>query len=89
MKQELEFQDKLEKTVSPDKEAQETQMLKAAATFDESDQTTTNQNRNDSFTIKKSNVNKAFVGALAILLISAIGLGYWFYSKSSTKQIES
>ena len=89
IKQELDFQDKLEKTVSPDKEAQETQMLKAAATVDESDQKATGENRNDSFTIKKSNVNKAFVGTLAILLISAIGLGYWFYSKSSIKQIES
>ena len=32
---------------------------------------------------------KFAVGALAILLIAAIGLGYWFYSKTNTKQIES
>ena len=89
IKQELEFKDKLEKTVSPNKEEQKTQILKAAATIDEERQTATAENRNDRLTIKKSNVSKALVGALAILLMAAIGLGYWFYSRGNAKQIES
>lgn len=88
-KQELEFQDKLERTIQPHDDEQKTQMLKAVATVDESSQTTTNENRNDSITIKKSGIGKAIIGICAVLLISAIGLGYWFYSKSSVKQIES
>ena len=89
IKQELEFQDKLEKTASPDKAEQKTQMLKAVMTFDEQNQTTTNEVRNDSISIKKSNVSKAFAGVSVILLLTAIGLGYWFYSKSNIRQIES
>jgi TolB-like protein/Tfp pilus assembly protein PilF len=87
VKQELEFQDKLEKTVSPNYEEPKTQMLKAT-TLDERQQTATADNRNDSITIKKSNVNKALIGVLAVLLISAIGLfGYKYFSPN--KQIES
>ena len=88
-KQELEFQDKLERTVQPHDDEQKTQMLKAVATVDESSQTTTNETRNDSITIKKSGIGKAVIGIFAVLLVSAIGLGYWFYSKSNAKQIES
>ena len=87
VKQELEFQDKLE-TVSPNKAEQKTQILKAT-TVDESSQTRTNENRHDSITIKKSNLNKALLGGLVVLLLAAIGLGYWFYSKNNVKQIES
>jgi TolB-like protein/cytochrome c-type biogenesis protein CcmH/NrfG len=83
VKQELEFQDKLEKTVSPDKKEPKTQMLKAT-TVDEQKQTTT---ANDSIAIKKSSFNKIAVGMLAILLISAIGFGYWYFS--SGNQINS
>ena len=89
VKLELDVQDKLEKTVSPDKEDQKTQFLKAVATVDESNQTTTNENRNDSITVKKSGLGKAVIGIFAVLLISAIGLGYLFYSGSNSKQIES
>ncbi len=88
VRQELEFQDKLEQTISPNKEPK-TQMLKTAATIDERQPTAAAENRNDSLTIKKSSVGKAFVVALAILIISAIGLGYWFYAGRNTKQIES
>jgi len=87
VKQELEFQDKLE-TVSPNKAEQKTQILKAT-TVDESSQTRTNENRHDSITIKKSNLNKALLGGLVVLLLAANGLGYWFYSKNNVKQIES
>ncbi len=88
-KQELEFQDKLERTIQPHDDEQKTQMIKAVATVDESSQTTTAENRNDSITIKKSGIGKAVIGIFAVLLVSAIGLGYWFYSKSNAKQIES
>ena len=83
VKKELEFQDKLEKTVSPDKEEPKTQMFKAT-TVDEQKQTTM---VNDSIAIKRSSFNKIAVGVLAFLLISAIGVGYWYFS--SGNQIES
>ncbi|NNE98058.1 MAG: protein kinase [Pyrinomonadaceae bacterium] len=83
VKTELEFQDKLEKTVSPEKEEPKTQMFKAT-TVDEQKQTTT---ANDSITIKKSGLSKALIGIFAILVISAIGFGYWYFS--GNKQIES
>ncbi len=89
VKQELEFQDKLEKTVSPNKEEQKTQMLKAVATIDESNQSITSENRNDSITIKKLGSRKAVIGIAAVLLVLAIGFGYWFYSGNNSKQIES
>lgn len=88
VKQELEFQDKLGKTASPTKEDRKTQVLKTT-TFDEQQQTATNENRIDSITIKKSGIGKAIIGILAVLLVSAISLGYWFYFKSNSKQIES
>ena len=54
LKQELEFQDKLEKTVQPNKvEDAETQMFEAT-TADERQQTTTDENIVDNITIKKS-----------------------------------
>jgi serine/threonine-protein kinase len=89
VKQELEFQDKLEKNVSPNREEPQTQILKAVATVDESPQTATAENRNDSLTIKKSSASKVLVGALIVVLISAIGFGYWFFAGKTSKQIES
>jgi serine/threonine protein kinase/Flp pilus assembly protein TadD len=87
VKQELEFQDKLEKSVSPNYEEPKTQMLKAT-TLDEGQQMATAENLNDSITIRKSNVNKALIGLLAILLISTIGFfGYKYLSPNI--QIES
>ena len=88
VKQELEFQDKLEKTISPEKEEPKTQMLKAT-TVDESNQTTTAENINDSITFKRSSFSKMGVGVLAILLITAIGFGYWYLASNNSDQIES
>jgi serine/threonine protein kinase len=54
IKLELDVQDKLEKTVQPNKDDQKTQMLKAVATADEASQTATGETtRKDSITIKK------------------------------------
>ncbi len=88
IKLEFDVQDKLGKSASPNRGEQKTQILNGT-TLDESNQTTTNENRNDSITIKKSNVNKAFIAVFTILLISAIGLGYWFYLGSNSIQIDS
>ena len=82
VKQELEFQNKLERTVSPEKEKPKTQLLQAA-TIDEIHQTTTNET-----IIGKAKSNKLLVVGLAILLLSAIGFAYWFFNRSG-KQIES
>ena len=82
-KQDLEFQDKLDKTIQPNRDEQSTQVFKAT-TVDEQKQTTT---VNDSIAIKKSSFNKIAVGVSAILLISAIGFGYWYFS--SGNQIDS
>jgi len=84
VKQELEFQDKLEKTVSPDKDEPKTQMFKAT-TVDEQKQTT---KANDSIAIKKSSFSKIVIALMAVLLISAIGyFGYNYYQ--STQSINS
>ena len=81
VKQELEFQNKLERTVSPDKVEPKTQIL-PATTADEVKQTTTNQ------TAQIHPAKKYLAIVLAVLLISAIGFfGYRYLSP--TKQIES
>ncbi len=87
-KRELEFQDKLEKSVQPNENAPKTQMLRAT-TFDESNQTITAENTNDSITFNKAKFSKALVGGLAVLLISVIGLGYWYLSGSGYEKIDS
>jgi serine/threonine-protein kinase len=88
VKQEREFQDKLERTIQPSDGEQKTQMLKAT-TADESNQTTSNENHNQRITIRRSSFRKVAFGGLAILLLTAIGLGYWFYWKGNARQIES
>jgi serine/threonine-protein kinase len=80
VKQELEFQNKLEATVSPDKGKLKTQLL-PGTTDDEVKQTTTNQ------TAQIHPAKKYLAIGLAVLLISAIGFGYRYLSP--TKQIES
>ncbi len=74
--------------VLPERTEPKTQLLKAA-TVDESGKTTAGKNRNESVTMSKSNVNKALVGALILLLLAAIGLGYWYFVSNNIKQIES
>ncbi len=82
VKKELDFQDKLDKTIQPDRDESETQMFQAT-TAAEQQQTTADEKLNDSITIKKSGLSKALVGVLAVLLISAIVLGYWYFSSGS------
>jgi len=81
VKQDLEFQNKLERTISPEKEEPKTQ-IRQATTADEIQPTSTSK-------IAQGKPNKSFLAiGLAVLLIASIGFGYWFYSLS-TKQIES
>ncbi|MGI8640309.1 MAG: protein kinase domain-containing protein [Pyrinomonadaceae bacterium] len=81
VKQDLEFQNKLERTNSPDKEEPKTQIL-PATTVDETNQTATNQ------TAASHPTKKYLAIALAILLISAIGF-FGYRSFAPNKQIES
>ena len=81
VKQELEFQNKLERTISPDKPEANTQILQAT-TANEIHQTTTNQ-------IVTSNPKKKYLAiGLTVLLLSAIGFFAYRYFTPS-KQIES
>ncbi|MBA4124090.1 MAG: protein kinase [Acidobacteria bacterium] len=82
VKQDLEFQNKLERTISPEKEEPKTQILQAT-TADEIQQTTTNETISG-----KPKSNQLLAVGLAILLISAIGFfGYRYFT--ANKQIES
>lgn len=81
-KQDLEFQDKLDKTIQPSRDhEQDTQMFKATTAAEA--QQTTASGINDSITFMKSGLGKAVAGILAILLVSAIGFGYWYFSSGS------
>ncbi|MBA4123792.1 MAG: protein kinase [Acidobacteria bacterium] len=82
VRQDLEFQNKSERTISPEKEEPKTQILQAT-TADEIQQTTTNETISG-----KPKSNQLLAVGLAILLVSAIGFfGYRYFTAS--KQIES
>ena len=81
VKQDLEFQDKLERSIVPNQDENKTQILKAT-TLDEIHQTTTNQ------TVASNPKTKYFAAGLLTLLLAAGGFfGYKYLSP--TKQIES
>ncbi len=82
VKQELEFQNKLERTVSPDKPEAKTQILQAT-TVDEINQKTTNQ------TVSNNPRTKYLaIGLLSLVLAVGGFFGYRYFTPSS-KQIES
>jgi serine/threonine-protein kinase len=81
VKQDLEFQDKLERSVVPNRDENKTQIL-PAATLDETNRTTTNQ------TVASHPTKKYLAIALAVLLVSAIGF-FGYRSFAPNKQIES
>ncbi|CAN5559491.1 hypothetical protein BH18ACI1_BH18ACI1_15070 [soil metagenome] len=85
VKQDLEFQNKLERTASPNREVSKTQIISAATT----DAAHTASSA-EYITAEIKNHKLGFV-ALSVLLLTAIGLGYWFFFNHSlnTKQIES
>jgi eukaryotic-like serine/threonine-protein kinase len=81
VKQDLEFQDKLERSIVPNQEANKTQILKAT-TLDEINQTTTNQT-------VASNPQIKYITAGLLTLLLAIGGFFSYRYFTPTKQIES
>ena len=81
VKQELEFQNKLEKTISSEKEEPKTQIL-PAATAGEIQKTPTNETL-----ASKPKLNKLLAAAIAVML--AIGGFFGYRNFTTTKQIES
>jgi serine/threonine protein kinase/Flp pilus assembly protein TadD len=80
-KQDLEFQEKSERTARPNQDENKTQIL-LATTADDGNRATANK-------APSNNSSKKYLAVgLAILLISAFGFGYWFFNRSS-KQIDS
>lgn len=88
VKQELEFQEKLDRTIQPERAEQDTQMFQATTASD-AQHTTAAAGDNDSISIKRSSLGKVLIGVVAVLLIAAIGLAYWYLAGSGGKQIES
>ncbi len=92
---ELAVQEKLDKTVPPNREETKTKMMQAT-TVDEIQQKSTveSENRtivekgNDSIIINKSSFSKVFAVGIIALLVSVIGLGFWYFSGDS-EQIDS
>ncbi len=86
IRQELEFQNKLERTASPNREESKTQVFNA--TTSEKPQTTSSV---EYIATEIKQHKPAFIALLTILLLTSISLGYWYFSNRSlnTKQIES
>ncbi len=81
VKQELEFQNKLERTVAPDRAEPKTQILRATTT-DETNRTKTNQ------TVSRNPRTKYPAIGLAVVLLSVVGF-FAYRSFAPTRQIES
>lgn len=81
VKQDLEFQDNLERSIVPNQHANKTQILKAT-TLDETNQTTTNQT-------VASNPTKKYLAAGLLTLLLAVGGFFGYKYLSPTKQVES
>ncbi|MDQ3711188.1 MAG: hypothetical protein M3388_03100, partial [Acidobacteriota bacterium] len=80
VRQDLEFQNKLERTASPSREESKTQIL--SATTSDAVHTTSS----DEYIANEIKSHKPAVTAgLAILLLAAIGLGYLFFRQSFRK----
>ena len=82
VKQDLEFQDKLERTISPEREEPKTQILQAT-TLDEINQTTTNQ------TVASNSKSKYLTAGLLTLFLAVGGFFGYKYLATTTKQINS
>jgi serine/threonine-protein kinase len=84
LKQDLEIQNKLERTAAPNREESKTQILNATTT-DVAHRTSSAEYVANEIKNHKS----GFVIGLLVLLLASIGLGYWYFTGRSTKQIES
>jgi len=89
VRQELEFQNKLERTAPPNREEAKTQAF-STTTKDAAPDTTSSAE----YVVNEIRQHKSgFLAVLSILVLAAIGLGYWFYTnrsaQSDARQIES
>ncbi|MDQ6788508.1 MAG: FlgO family outer membrane protein [Acidobacteriota bacterium] len=86
VKEELKFQNKLERTASPNRKETKTQILNATTT--DAAHTTSSA---EYIATEIRQHKRSFAIGSAVLLLAAIGLGYWFFANRSlnTKQIES
>jgi len=87
LKKRVELDEELERTILPQSDGQKTQILNATTVGD--DAQTTGNNSRVSVSVEKSSLNKMLMAVAGIVVIAAIGLGYWFYSGNNSKQIES
>ncbi len=78
VRQELEFQNKLERTASPNREESKTQIINAATT--DAPQTTSSA---EYIAGEIKNHKIGFV-VLSVLILAAIGFGYWFFANRVT-----
>ncbi|CAN5793563.1 hypothetical protein BH24ACI1_BH24ACI1_01890 [soil metagenome] len=86
-RQDFEFQNKLERTSSPNREEAKTQVFNAATSDVASALTSSAE-----YVVKEIKQHKRGAAiALLVLLLASIGSGYWYFSNRSTntKQIES
>ena len=84
VKQDLELQNKLERTASPQGEEPKTQII-SAATSDATHTTSSAEYVANEIKSYKS----SFVIGLMVLLLTSVGFCYWYFTGRSTKQIES
>ncbi len=84
VRQDLEIQNKLERTSPPNREEPKTQIL-GATTSDAAHTTSSAEYVANEIKSHKS----SFVIGLIVLLLASIGLGYWYFTVRSTKQIDS
>jgi len=87
-KSELEFQEKLDRTIQPERAEPDTQGFQGTTASD-AQQSTASGNTNDSITIRRSSIGKVLIGVAALLVLTVIGVGYWLYSGTSGSTIES
>lgn len=85
VKQELEFQNKLERTVQPNAEKSKTQILNVT-TSDDAQITSSAE-----YVVSGIKQHKSvFIAALLVLMLLSAGLGYWFFvSRTPSANIES
>ncbi|REJ79310.1 MAG: hypothetical protein DWQ47_00790 [Acidobacteria bacterium] len=88
LKRQMDFQDQLEKTVQPERSESATQVFEAT-TVSEEKRNTTSQIQNDSISIKRSSLGKIIAGMAAVLVLSAIGTGYWYIYGAADERIDS
>ncbi len=79
MKEELHFQNKLDKTIQPDR----------AKTSSDAPHATEAGSTDDSISIKRSSVGKMLVGIGGILILAVAALGYWYFAISGEDKIKS